>query len=156
MYNLKRGGGTYKGLIGECMFKLTRRCLIVTKFFNKKKYFEIFGDRFSKKEYNFLDKNWFSIDAIEIDYTKTPRKIVLFEIKTLNEYYARKSNWIPSLTFSTYKIYNEALRSGFDVKFAIVWLKDNWEYDVEIVDFKNLDYYVDKPKKYDKDSGYFL
>lgn len=56
MYNLKRGKGTYKGLIGECMFKLTRRYLVVTKFFNKNKYLSIFGEKFSKKEKDFIEK----------------------------------------------------------------------------------------------------
>ena len=75
------------------MFKLTRRYLIVTKFFNKNKYFKIFGEKLSEQEKNFIDKNWFSIDAIEFDYTKNPRKVVLFEIKTRNKYTTSKPNW---------------------------------------------------------------
>lgn len=157
MHNLKRGKGTYKGLVGECLFKLTRKYLIVTKFFNKNKYFDIFSNKLSKEEKDFLDKNWFSIDAIEFDYLKKPRKIVLFEIKTFNDYgdyTIRESNWLPKMTLATSDIYKEALRKGFDVKVAIVWLKENWDYDVEIVDFDKFKYVIDKPKRYDK-SGYF-
>lgn len=153
MYNLKRGIGTYKGTIGECLFKLTRRYLIVTKFFNKNKYFSIFGGRLLEKERNFLDENWFSIDALEFDYSTKPRKIVLFEIKTLNDFYYSKLNGlnrIPKLTLATVNMYKEALDIGFEVKIAIVWLKENWDYDIEIVDFSKCKYLVDKPKKYDK------
>jgi len=152
MYNLKKCRGTYKGLIGECLFKLTRKYLIITRFFNKSKYFNLFGKKFSKVELDFLDRNWFSIDAIEFDYTKTPRRVVLFEIKTLNnysDYTFRKSYWLPKMTLSTSGIYKEALKKGFEVKVATVWLKDNWDYDVEITDFEKFKYVIDKPKKYD-------
>jgi len=153
MYNLKRGKGTYKGLIGECLFKLTRRYLIVTKFFNRDKYFEIFKDKLSEEERGFLYKNWFSIDALEFDYNKNPRKVVLFEIKTLNDFYYQKMNGlnrIPKITLNTFNLYNEALKKGFDVKIAIVWLKENWDYNIEITDFNKCKYLIDKSKKYDK------
>jgi hypothetical protein len=155
MNNLKEGKGTYKGLIGECMFKMTRPYLIVTKFFNKRKYFEIFGNKFSKFENEFIDKNWFSIDAIEINYSIKPRKVVIYEIKTVNEYKNPNLHWGIKMTLSTHKIYNEALKLGFDVKFAIVHLLDNWNYEIEIVDFDKLDYYIDKPKPYDKNVATF-
>lgn len=150
MHNLKKCTGTYKGLIGECLFKLTRRYVIVTKFFNKKKYFEIFKDKFSIEEKEFIDRNWFSIDALEFDYSQKPRKIILFEIKTKNKIYNPKYFWPPKMTLATHKMYNEALSKGFDVKIAIVRLLDDWNYDVEIIDFSRDNYYIDKPKKYDK------
>lgn len=150
MYNLKEGKGTYKGLIGECLFKLTRKYLVVTKFFNKNKYFEIFGEKLSIEERNFISQNWFSIDAIEFDYTQNPRKIILFEIKTKNKYSNPKSNWEIKMTLATHNMYNQALKIGFDVKVVIVWLLDNWEYDIEIQNFKDNHYYIDKPKKYDR------
>lgn len=153
MYNLKKGKGTYKGIIGECLFKLTRRYLIITKFFNKSKYFFLFGSKLSENEKEFLSKNWFSIDGIEFDYSKYPRKVVLFEIKTLNDCYINSLkgiNRIPKFTSATYEMYTEAMTKGFDVKVAIVWLKDNWQYDVEIVDFDKCKYLIDKPKLYDK------
>jgi len=160
MYNLKRGRGSYKGLIGECLFKLTRKYLIVTKFFNKNKYFYIFGDKLSEEEKDFIEKNWFSIDAIELDYTKNPRKVILFEIKTLNDYgenVLRKNIWLPKMTLATSDMYKEALKRGFDVKVAIIWLKDNWNYSIELTDFEKANYIIDKPKQYDKNKdSYFL
>lgn len=158
MYNLKDFYGTYKGLIGECLFKLTRRYLILPKFFNKYRYLKIFEDKLSSEEKDFLEKYWFSIDALEFDYTKDPRKIVLFEIKTLNDFYYAKIhglNRIPKLTESTCNIYKEALKTGFDVKIAIVWLKNDWNYEINIIDFDKKYYIIDKPKKYDAAHGYF-
>ena len=150
MYNLKDGRGTYKGLIGECLFKLTKKYAVVTKFFNKNKYFQIFGEKFSEKEREFIDRNWFSIDAIDFDYIKNPRKVVLFEIKTKNKYNNPKPNWIPKMTLATHEMYKEALSIGFDVKVATVWLHENWNYEIELLDFASANYCIDKPKKYDK------
>ena len=153
MYNLKRGGGTYKGIIGECMFKLTRRYTILPKFFNKNKYFSIFENKLSQDEKNFINNNWYSLDALEFDYTKNPRKIILFEVKTLNDFYYKKLdglNRIPTFTSATVNMYKEAEKLGFDVKVAIVWLKDNWDYEVELIDFNKARYIIDSPKKYDK------
>ncbi len=150
MYNLKEGKGSYKGLIGECLFKLTRKYLVVTKFFNKNKYFGIFGEKFSEQEREFIDKNWFSIDAIEFDYTQKPRKVVLFEIKTRNKYAKPKSNWKNKFTLATHNMYNNAESLGFNVKIATVWLLDDWNYNIEIEDFKDATYSIDRPKTYDK------
>jgi len=150
MYNLKKGKGTYKGLIGECLFKLTRRYLVLTKFFNKNKYLKIFEDKLSEQERNFINKNWFSIDAIDFDYTKKPRKIVLYEIKTRNKQPNPKPHWVEKMTLATHNMYNEALKLGFEVKIANVWLYDDWNYDIEIKNFNEAKYCIDKPKIYDK------
>ena len=150
MYNLKEATGTYKGLIGECLFKLTRRYAIITKFFNKKKYFSIFGDRLSEKEKEFIEKNWFSIDGIEFDYRFSPRKIVLFEVKTMNERYSSKPYWLPKITIAEKNMYEEAISLGFSVMVALVNLLDNWNYSVEIKNFEDVKFSIDKPKPYDK------
>ncbi len=154
MYNLKSRNGTFKGMIGECMFKLTRRYFILCKFFNLKKYLSLFENRFSTEQINFLKENWFSLDGIEFDYSLGKPQAVLTEIKTMNEQINPKANWMPSMSYSSYTIYKKALELGFSVKMAIVWLYDNWDYDIEIKDFKSLipyeDYYIDKNAKYDK------
>lgn len=150
MYNLKKEfRGTFKGLIGECMFKLIRKKLILTQYFNKNKFLKIF--KLSNKEKVFLEKNWYSIDGIEFDYSKKPRKITLYEIKTLNKSFKIKPLWnIPTMTLNTHNLYNEALNLGFDVKLAIVKLYDNWDYEVMIEDFKKKNYCISKSRKYDK------
>ena len=63
-FNLKDCGGTFKGLIGECMFKSYSKSLVLTRFFNKNKYLQIFGQYLTESQANFLSKNWYSLDAI--------------------------------------------------------------------------------------------
>ncbi len=148
MYNLKKCKGSFKGLVGECMFKLTDKYLIVTRFFNKAKWFNIFGKYLTQEQLNFVDAYWFSIDAIKISF-EGYKRIILYEIKTRNKYSQPKYFWKTKFTKSTVDIYNEALEKGFEVKIATVWLRDNWDYEVRIEDFKDADYCIDKPKKYD-------
>lgn len=76
--------------------------------------------------------------------------MVLYEIKSLNKIENRKFFWTPKITYSTKMIYNEAIHMGFDVRMAIVWLYDDWDYDIEIEEFKQVRCCVDMPKKYDK------
>lgn len=54
------------------------------------------------------------------------------------------------MTDSTSRMYNEAIKIGFDVKVATVWLHDNWDYNIEIVDFNQAKFSIDKSKNYDK------
>ncbi|MBW2986507.1 hypothetical protein KY333_04010, partial [Candidatus Woesearchaeota archaeon] len=90
----------------------------------------------------------FSIDAIKISFDKG-KKIYLYEIKTKNKYQKPRSYWKIKFTQSTVNIYREALKLGFEVKIAIVWLLDDWNYEIQFQDFKTADYCIDKPKKYD-------
>ncbi len=148
MYNVREQKGSFKGLIGECMFKLTDRYVIVTKFFNKTKWLNIFSKYLSRQQYVFMANNWFSIDAVKIDFPR--HKILLYEIKTKNRYVHPQAFWKTKFTQSTVNLYNEALKLDFEVKTATVWLLDNWNYEICIEDFQNADYCIDKPKLYDK------
>lgn len=153
MYNLKRSGGTFKGLIGEAMFKITRENLILTRFFNKNKYLRIFGKYLSPIQKDFLFNNWYSIDALEIDYSSYPRGIILYEIKTLNNNFIPSLNGlnkIPKITLNSYNLYNYAVSLGFNVFVAYVLLNSNWDYDIKIEDFTKCKFSIDKPKNYDK------
>ena len=149
MYNLKNGKGSFKGLIGECMFKLTDRYLVITRFFNRNKYFTVFGKYLTKEQAEFIDKNWFSIDAIKISFDGGFKKVCLYEIKTKNKYADPKVFWRTKFTQSTIDVYNKAIELGFGVKVATVRLYDNWNYELEFEDFKNANYCIDKPKQYD-------
>lgn len=149
MYNLKTCNGTFKGMIGECLFKLTRRYLVITKFFNKSKYTLIFGHNFTTKQKEFLEKYWFSIDGIEICWIDGNKKAFLYEIKTRNKY-PKDLHFKPKMTYQTHKMYQEARLHGFFPKIATVWLHDKWEYNVEITEFDEKYYCIDKPKMYDR------
>ncbi len=149
MYNLKTAGGSFKGTIGECLFKIANNDAIVTKFFNKQKYFTIFGNYFTPPQRLFLESNWYSIDAIEIvKGAQSPRIINLFEIKTRNKY-PYEVKFKPKMTLNTHLLYNQAKELNFQINLATVWLLDNWNYSIEISDFSKENYCLDKPKEYD-------
>jgi len=149
MFNVKQDGGTFKGIIGECMFKLTDKNVVITKFFNKKKYFSIFERHLTNEQYDFLDEYWYSIDAIDIVYNGNNKRIFLYEIKTRNKYH-KDLHFKPKMTYETHIIYNNSKSVGFIPKLVTVWMLDNWEYTVEIVDFDEKEYSIDKPKNYDR------
>jgi len=148
MFNLKTGKGSFKGFIGECMFKLNNRKVIMTTFFNKLKYIDVFGNYFNKEQKTFLLRNWHSFDAIEIVSEKGITTFVLYEIKTRNHYH-NPSWYKPKMTFRTHNLYNQSKLIGFTPKIVHVWLYDNWDYDIKITDFEGRYYCIDKEKKYD-------
>lgn len=148
MFNLKEGGGSFKGLIGECMFKLTNKEVVITKFFNKSKYFNTFGKYFTPEQHSFLENNWYSIDAIEVKFSNNVKNIILYEIKTRNKY-NYELPFLPKMTLETHRIYHSAKSLGFVPKIAIVWLYDSWNYDIELKEFDEKEYSIDRPKQYD-------
>ncbi|MFC1691469.1 hypothetical protein ACFL0W_04790 [Nanoarchaeota archaeon] len=149
MLNLRECKGSFKGLIGECMFKLTNKRVVITRFFNITKYFRIFGKYLSKQQSEFLRQNWFSIDAIEITFETGRKKIRLYEIKTKNKY-SKEMRFKPKITSATVKMYSKAKGLGFIVNYATVWFLSNWDFEVEILEFNEQIFYIDKPKRYDK------
>ncbi len=148
MYNLKKGSGTFKGLIGESMFKLTRKSAFLVRFHSKKTFLEKYQGILSLEQKLFLNKNWYSLDSIEV----VGNKILLYEIKTRNKYHT-PLYFKPKMTLETHYLYNEAKKLGFLTKMATVWLFDDWNYDVEINDLEENSYCIDKPKLYDKIRG---
>ncbi len=149
MYNLRTGGGSFKGIIGEYMFKLPNKNVVLTRFFNKPKYFSIFGKYFTPKQLSFLQENWYSIDAIDIVFNNGAKEVILYEIKTRNKYYSNLP-FKPKMTLETHHLYHQAKQLQFITKIATIWLYDNWDYDIEISDFDERYYCVDRPKPYDK------
>jgi hypothetical protein len=122
---------------------------VLPKFFNKTKYFIIFGKYFSPHQIDFMRRNWYSIDAIEISFVNGSKEIILYEIKTKNEY-NQKLFFKPKMTLATHHLYNEAKKIGLQVKLATVHFYTNWDYEVTLSEFTESNYCVDKPKLYDK------
>ena len=151
MFDLEKMHGTFKGTIAECMFKLTNKRVVVTKFFNKKKYFEIFGKYFNGEQISFLEGNWYSIDAIEINFDYGVKHLILYEIKSKNAYFA-KGGFPFKITQNTYNIYTKSKDMGFEPKFAVVWFFKDWKFDISIRDFDQSNWVIDKSKSYDKGS----
>ncbi len=149
MYDLRSLNGSYKGYAGECMFKLTRKWAVLLKFWNKNKYFSIFEKYLSFEQCKFIAKYWNSIDSIEISFTNKKKEIILYEIKTKNVY-RKKIHYKLKITKNIVDIFSEAKSLGFLTKSAIVLFYDNWNYSVEIEDFDQSKFYIDKLKIYDK------
>lgn len=153
MFNLKKANGTYKGLVGECMFKMSRKYAVINKYWNREKYFLKFAKYLIEKQIEFLIKNWYSLDAIEIMFSEDQKLVVLYEIKTKNAY-SKELGFKPKITMSTVNLYKKAESLGFCVKIANVIFLDDWNYEIKMVDFLPGNYCIDKPKRYDKKSSY--
>src|SRR3989344_5592850 len=146
LYNLKKMCGTFKGYIGECMFQLSQKGVILPRYFPKDKFFIFFGNYIDEKKKAFIEKNYFSIDGIKIIKSPIP-KVLLYEVKTKNKF--SSGTYSLKMTSHCQEIYSEALSLGFEVYVAQIWLHGNWFYEVIIEDFGSCDYYIDDNKKYD-------
>ncbi len=130
MYNFKKMGGTFKGLAGECMFRLVKTKSYLTRFFPIEFVLNRHQKMLTQKQKEFLINNWLSFDAIE--FTKSD--IIIYEIKTRNKEYDIK-RYKTKFTQNSVDLLNEAKKIGFEVKLAKIFLNTNWEYDIKIFNF---------------------
>lgn len=151
-FNLRKFNGIFKGYVGECMFKLVYRSTTINRLENMHLFFKKHGHLLSEKQRYFLHRFWYSIDGIKFSFNTDfgSKKITLFEIKTKNKYECPKPWWLCSFTSSTERIYSYAKNLGFEVKVAIVWLHDDWNFSIEIKEFDEIKKFIDKPKKRDR------
>jgi len=140
MHNTKRITGTYKGLIGEILFVSANKTYLLTSFHPKHKYIEKMSIDNNRKR--FLYRNWNSIDAISYD-GKT-----IVEIKTRNYYPIIRHK--PKASKSSIELMNQGKNLGFRTILALVSLKDNWLYEINIEEFNPKLLCIDKEKKYDR------
>lgn len=151
MHNLKEQKGTFKGLIGECMFQMTRQYAFLTRFHPKWKFFNAANKYLTHEQKQFIDKKWYSLDSIEIRFIDNNPEVFLYEVKTQNRLHNRPYWWKPKITQTTAVIYEQAIKLGFCVKLAVVEFQENWNFAVKILDYTPDHYSVDKLKKYDRD-----
>ena len=148
MQNVKSIGGTFKGLIGECLFKVTDDRLTLTRFFGRNKWLELFGERLSESQRNFIFKNWYSLDVVRIP--RPGDQACIYEVKTRNRYKRMEPHWINKFSARTTILYKEATSLGIQVFVTTVWMEDDWNYSIEIKPFSESEYVVDSPKRYDR------
>ena len=146
MHDLTTKNGSFKGYIGECMFRLAEPRAYLVRYIGKSWYIETHCQQLSDAQHEFLQKYWYSLDAISVDTTK----ITLYEVKTRNEYSYNNPQWKNKFTKSTVDIYRKALSLGFTVLVATVVLHKNWQYDILLEPFDHAIYCIDAPKKYDR------
>ena len=146
MENLKKFYGTYKGLIGEYIFRLTKKSTILTKITDKEKIINYFDEMLNAQQKKFLETYWHSIDALE--FKREKQEIILYEIKTRN--YHKVNHYKPKMTQHTHEVYNKAKKLGFIVKLIYINLHNNWNFEVEELEFDRRYYFIDSPKRFDK------
>jgi len=109
---------------------------------------DIFGEHFNEEQKSFLINNWYSIDAIDIF-----PNITLYEVKTRNRY-TKPLYFKPKMTLQTHNLYNEAKKLKFNVVLITIWLNKDWDYEVEMQEFNEKNYCIDKPKIYDRGANF--
>ncbi len=139
-YDLRRQNIKLKSEIGEIIAK-NRIPYLHLRREHRRDYLDQnfpFGYLPSKPK-QFLKENWFSIDAFRFKSTNHNFvNLELFEIK-LRSYYPnlRREAYIPDMTSRELAIYKKAVKEGFEVFIAVIWLYDDWRYDVSIENFKS-------------------
>ncbi len=153
MFDIKKFNGTFKGIIGECMFKLAFPKINLTNFYPSDRFLSYFNKTLTSEQILFLKKHWYSIDAIEVKKEEKENsceyRFILYEIKTRNRY-AKELSFKPKMTRETHVVYHEAEKLGFVCKIATIWLETDWNYSIELQEYNRQFYCIDKPKKYDK------
>jgi len=140
-YDLRRQNINLKSEVGEIIAKHRIPYLHLIRerkqdYLDKKFPFGYLPEKVKK----FLMKNWFSIDSFRFrskDYKF--ENLELFEIK-LRSYYPnlKKEAYIVDVTKNELKIYKEARKRGFDVFVVVIWLYDDWRYDIKINNFSSM------------------
>lgn len=133
MYNVKSFGGTFKGLIGECCFQLAFKKSYITRFHPLTFFLKRYKQYFSTNQKIFIKENWMSFDAIQVEVKKYKTQIIIYEVKTRNVEYKDKRL---ITTKNCLKLYDEARKLGIKVKLAKILFYNNWNYSLEINDFK--------------------
>ncbi len=140
MPNLKEQGGTYKGLIGEILFVAAHTEFIFPRFHPKWKYLP--NKPVDEQQREFLNRNWYSIDALSWDGTH------IVEVKTRNRYKIVLP-YKPKASLKSVQVLLQAEQLGFKVSLATVWLEENWDYSIEIEPFDASKLSIDREKLYD-------
>ncbi|MFP4119194.1 MAG: hypothetical protein ACLFTH_04020 [Candidatus Woesearchaeota archaeon] len=138
--------GTFKGTVGELMFKMSDKNIICSRFFSYKKFSYYFYRYFTEEQNKFIKDNWYSFDALKV----RNKELILYEVKTKNIYRKGELSYRPKMTKSTVNMYTSAKKLGFKVMLAFVKLKTDWQYEIELKEFSEENYCIDKAKKYDK------
>ncbi len=146
-YNLRKLKGTFKGIIGECMFKLIRKSSFLTWFTRYNEFISYNKQYISQREADFLRRFWHSIDAVEIK----DNRLVIYEIKTKNYYSAYyEKRFQPEITKASYNAYMLAKKIGIRVWLVKILFFDNWKFSICYKEINRSNCFIDKEKRYDK------
>lgn len=141
MNSLKKTSGTFKGLAGECMFRIAKPQIILTHFQSKKFALRQVEKVYTKEQIDFLSENWDTIDAIDSCEPK------VYEIKTKSCDYGKYKARVMANCHNTLK---KSAKLGIKPILAKVILEEDWLYRVVEIDYLRADVNVIMPKKYNK------
>lgn len=149
-YDLRRQNIKLKSEIGEVIAKYRVPFLHLRREYKKDYLDQRFPFGFlPEKVRGFLKDNWFSIDAFK--FKSENYKFVnleLFEIK-LRSYYPnlRREACIIDMTNKELQLYKKAREKGFEVFIVVIWLYDDWRYDVSIKNFDSSEIKIEEGSK---------
>jgi hypothetical protein len=139
MYNLKDLKGTYKGLIGECLFHLVNKNALVTRLINK----ELILRRLDidKTIKDFIYNNLMTFDCIEWG-----EKIKIYEIKTFKEMFFVNYKKL-KMTRNSYNTYLNAMNRGIECNAVFIILLKNWNFKIFLKSINKANFYIFSPEK---------
>ena len=136
MPNLKDISSMHKSMIGKYLFKATRTKACLSRHWNKGKYIDLFGRDLKEEQAEFLLKNWFLLDCIEMK----GQQPIIFDVQT------RSTGQVSSSRKDTSRIddkkkelYTQAQEKGFRIYCADVALEDDWNYTITLRKIKRDD-----------------
>lgn len=141
MNSLKKASGTFKGLAGECMFRLVNKNTILTHFQPKEHAEKQLRETYTKEQITFLLNNWNTIDAIDTKETK------IYEIKTKSCNYG---NYKIRMIANCHNTLKKAKKIGIKPILAKIKLEEDWLYSVIETDYLQEDCEIVIPSKYNK------
>ncbi|MFH1769971.1 MAG: hypothetical protein ABH828_00255 [archaeon] len=141
MNSLKKASGTFKGLAGECMFRIEKNNTILTHFQPKEHAEKQLREVYTKEQIIFLLENWDTIDAINTKKTK------IYEIKTMSCDYGKYKIRIMANCHNTLL---KAHKIGIKPILAKIKLEEDWLYKVVETDYLQEDCQIVVPSKYNK------
>jgi hypothetical protein len=138
MLSVREFKGSYKGLIGECLFKFKHKYAVLTQLANPDTYLEKRPYTLPKEMIAFLKSNWTRIDAFEVllNHDMSLLAVNIFEIKTRNQYkYILPGHVELRVSPEVDKAMKSAKEYGIGAYLAKVMLFDDWRFDVEIISY---------------------
>ncbi len=157
MLNVRDFGGSYKGLIGECLFKFSHKYAVLTQLANPATYFDKRPYTLSETTKRFLIDNWTRIDAIEVllDASMNIREVNIYEVKTQNYDREKAFSYMrPSVSFNVDAVFRAAARYGINAHLAKVFLLNDWSFDITISPYNSTDVFVcERPSYNDRNAS---
>jgi len=137
MYDLLDMSGTVKGNVGEELFVSLNRYVHRAEF-GAHEWLEKLPIVIPKNHKDFLVDNWGTIDVFEfVVENNQVVNIIIYEVKT-----SRYRNKRQDLTRGARRFYQECISQGYKVVSVLVYLAENWKFEIICEDFDEKKYRI--------------